>query len=122
MPAIPRPTRNISTPLRNTPRAVKMLRAAPTPKWASMLMMNAVQMAAGPRNRMKGSTGMKAPPAAEGPLIRPPGDQDDVVWHAGAQYPHPQAEVGGQPVVEPIDRVAQKSTGLDAVPGFSGSP
>ena len=48
-----------------------MLRAAPTPKWASMLMMNAVQMAAGPRNRMKGSTGMKAPTAVESPVIQP---------------------------------------------------
>src|SRR3972149_6631292 len=42
----------------------------------------------------------------------------------GEQPGHPgdQAEVCGQPVVEPIDLVAQKPPGLDPVPGFSGSP
>ena len=32
--ATPNPTTNISRPLAQRPRPVKMLRAAPTPKWA----------------------------------------------------------------------------------------
>src|SRR5438876_6942224 len=61
----------MSIPLRITPRPVKKLRAAPTAKWESMAMANAVHAAAGPLSTRKGATGMSAPTAVDAPVTHP---------------------------------------------------
>ena len=42
-----------------------------------------------------------------------------MVRHVGAQDAHDEPEVGREPVVEAVHRVAQEAARLDAVPGFT---
>src|SRR3989442_13994574 len=61
----------MSMPLRITPRPVKKLRAAPTPKCESIAIVNAIQAAVRPLNRRNGATGMNAPTAVDTPVSHP---------------------------------------------------
>src|SRR3989442_5386079 len=62
---------NMSIPLRITPRPVKKLRAAPTAKWESIAIENAVHTAARPESTRNGATGMSAPIAVAAPVTHP---------------------------------------------------
>ena len=61
----------MSRPLVQTPRPVKMLRAPPTAKCASMLTVNDTQIAGPDGSVRKGINGMTAPRAVAVPVTRP---------------------------------------------------
>ena len=65
-------------PLRITPRPVKKLRAAPTPKCESIAIVKAIQAAVRPLNRRNGATGMNAPTAVDTPVSHP--SLNGVAW------------------------------------------
>ncbi len=69
--ATPKPTINISNPLRIIPLPVKMLLDAPTPKCESINIIIDAHIAACPFNIKKGSTGMNEPIAVASPVIHP---------------------------------------------------
>src|ERR1700760_3257098 len=58
----------MSRPLAQIPRPVKTLRAAPTPKWASMLIVREIQIAQADEVSRNGRVGVMAAVAGAGPV------------------------------------------------------